>query len=142
MFGATFAASRPRGLQRLVLASGLASKDLSIRSIQIRRSELPRDTIKVMDEHEWKRDCKAPAYLEALKLFTKTFVCREEPLPPELIPAFKHLNEDKTVNMTMYVSVLKHLFLILLFMTSSSTFSPHIAHLKISPFHAIDSDIV
>lgn len=56
VFGATFAASRPKGLQRLVLASGLASKDLSIRSIQLRRGELPNEILQVMEEYEKKQD--------------------------------------------------------------------------------------
>lgn len=103
VFGATFAASRPKGLQRLVLASGLASKDLSIRSIQLRRAELPKDVLQVMEQHEHKQDYENPAYLEAQMVFNKTFVCRQEPPPPELLPAFKNLRDDKTVYRTMYV---------------------------------------
>lgn len=54
VFGATFAASRPSGLRRLVLASGLASNHLSIRSIQLRRGELPRKVLQVMEKYEQK----------------------------------------------------------------------------------------
>lgn len=103
VFGATFAASRPKGLQRLVLASGLASKDLSIRSIQLRRSELPKEVLQVMDECEQKQDYENPTYLEAQMIFNKTFVCRQEPRPLELLPAFNNLRDDKTVYETMYV---------------------------------------
>lgn len=113
VFGATFAASRPKGLQRLVLASGLASKDLSIRSIQLRRGELPKEVLQVMEEYEQKQDYESPAYLEAQMVFNKTFVCRQEPPPPELLPAFKNLRDDKTVYRTMYVvnpSILFYVF--------------------------------
>lgn len=110
VFGATFAASRPKGLQRLVLASGLASKDLSIRSIQLRRSELPKDVLQVMEECEQKQDYENPAYLEAQNVFNKTFVCRQEPPPPELLPAFKNLRDDQTVYRTMYVVDFYNLF--------------------------------
>lgn len=103
VFGATFAASRPKGLQRLVLASGLASKDLSIRGIQLRRGELPKEVLQVMKEYEQKRDYENPAYLEAKMVFNKAFVCRQEPPPPELLPAFKNLRDDTTVYSTMYV---------------------------------------
>lgn len=103
VFGATFAASRPKGLQRLVLASGLASKDLSIRSIQLRRGELPQQVLQVMEEYERKQDYENPAYMEAQMVFNKTFVCRQEPPPSELLPAFKNLRDDKTVYSTMYV---------------------------------------
>lgn len=37
-------------IQRLVLASGLASNDLAERSIQIRRRELGLDLFKVLEE--------------------------------------------------------------------------------------------
>lgn len=110
VFGATFAASRPEGLQRLVLASGLASKDLSIRSIQLRRGELPKEVLQVMEECEQKQDYGRPAYLEAQMVFNKTFVCRQEPPPPELLPAFKNLRHYKTVYSTMYVSDSSFLF--------------------------------
>lgn len=110
VFGATFAASRPKGLQRLILASGLASKDLSIRSIQLRRGELPKDVLRVMEEYEYKQDCENPAYLEAQNVFNKTFVCRQEPPPAELLPAFKNLRDDKTVYRTMYVVYFPNLF--------------------------------
>lgn len=103
VFGATFAASRPKGLQRLVLASGLASKDLSIRSIQLRRGELPKEVLQVMEECEKKQDYENPAYLEAQMVFNKTFVCRQEPPPSELLPAFTNLRDDKTVYSTMCV---------------------------------------
>lgn len=104
MFGASFAASRPRGLQRLVLASGLASKELSMRSIEIRRSELPAETLQVMQEYEQKRDFEHPAYKEALSVFSRMFVCRDNPPPSELMPAFKNFSDDKTVYGTMYVA--------------------------------------
>ena len=103
MFGADFAATRPRGLQRLILASGLASKELSMRSIEIRRNELPPETIRVFEEYEKKREYDNPAYQEALMVFNKAFLCRADPLPELLMPAFKNLTEDRTVYGTMYV---------------------------------------
>ncbi|KAH8895195.1 proline-specific peptidase [Thozetella sp. PMI_491] len=97
MLAAAFAASQPRGLQRLVLASGLASQELSMQGVKLRRAELPVDIQRVLDKHERDGDYENPAYQEALMVFNKTFLCREDPLPPDLIQAFKNLSEDKTV---------------------------------------------
>lgn len=99
--GAVYAATRPQGLKRLVLASALASNDLSRRGIKIRRSELPSGTLEVLEKYEGKGDYDNPAYKEATMTFTKTFVCRDDPLPQDLMPALKNLSEDKTVYGTM-----------------------------------------
>ncbi|KAK9784323.1 putative AB hydrolase-1 domain-containing protein [Seiridium cardinale] len=102
MLGAAFAASRPRGLQRLVLASALASGPLSAQSIRLRRGELPVDVRTVLDRCIEEDDYESPAYREASKIFQKTFVCRADPLPAELLISLQHLGEDKTVYGTMY----------------------------------------
>ncbi|KAI0841005.1 proline-specific peptidase [Hypoxylon sp. FL0890] len=102
LLGAAFAASRPRGLQRLVLASALASMELSVQSIQLRRSELPIDVQGVLDKCEREADYESPAYREALTVFHKMFVCRANPVPAELTLSFQHLSEDRTVYGTMY----------------------------------------
>lgn len=101
MLGAAFAAGRPRGLQRLVLASGVATMELSVQSIRLRRSELPIDIQSVLDKCEQEADYESPRYQEALKVFHKMFVCRAEPVPAELALAFQHFSEDRTVYGTM-----------------------------------------
>jgi L-proline amide hydrolase len=101
MLGAAFASTRPRGLRRLVLASALASKQLSIDSLKLRREELPPDTQMVLQECEQKGDYNSPAYQEAWGVFQKMFLCRTEPYPPELISSLKNLTDDKTVYGTM-----------------------------------------
>lgn len=101
MLGVAFAASRPRGLQRLVLASASASRELSVQSIQLRRRELPTEMQEILDECDQKADYESPSYQKALGVFHKMFVCRAEPTPAELILAFQRLSEDKTVYGTM-----------------------------------------
>jgi proline-specific peptidase len=101
LLGVAFAASRPRGLQRLVLASALASIDLSIQSIQLCRNQLPIDIQRVLDKCEQEGDYESVAYKEAMPVFQKTFVCRAEQMPAELVLAFQHLGEDTTVYGTM-----------------------------------------
>ncbi|KAH8892114.1 proline-specific peptidase [Thozetella sp. PMI_491] len=102
LLGVAFAASRPRGLQRLVLASALASIELSIRSIQLRRSELPIEAQSILNKCELEGDYTGSSYQEALMAFHKMFVCQADPLPAELILAFRTMNSDKTVYNTMY----------------------------------------
>lgn len=50
MLGAAFAARRPRELQRLVLASGVASAQLCVRSIEMCREGLPGAAPEVIQE--------------------------------------------------------------------------------------------
>ncbi|KAL1853967.1 hypothetical protein Daus18300_011634 [Diaporthe australafricana] len=102
LLGVAFAARQPRGLQRLVLASGLASMDLSEKSIQLCRSELPIDVQEVLNKAVQDADYKSQAFRDAMMIFQKKFVCRADPLPEELMRSLKHLGEDQTVYGTMY----------------------------------------
>ena len=107
MLGAAFAASRPRGLRRLVLASALASKELSMKGIDLLRRELLKETQRALDEAERTGEYEGAAYQEAVGFFYKKHLCHAEPFPPqELLPTLKHLNEDKTVYGTMCVCFL------------------------------------
>ncbi|KAI0116823.1 proline-specific peptidase [Daldinia grandis] len=102
MLGAAFAARRPRGLRRLVLASALASKELATRGTRLLRQQMPPGMQKALDEAEQKGEYDSPAYKEALDFYYRKHVCRADPFPPaELLPALKHLSEDTTVYRTM-----------------------------------------
>ncbi|KAI1212151.1 proline-specific peptidase [Annulohypoxylon truncatum] len=102
MLGAAFAARRPQGLRRLVLASALASKELATRGVQIWRDQMPPNMQHALDEAEQKGEYDSPAYKQALGFYNKKHVCRADPFPPrELLPALKHLTEDTTVYRTM-----------------------------------------
>ncbi|KAK2598797.1 hypothetical protein N8I77_012184 [Diaporthe amygdali] len=102
MLAVAFAARQPRGLQRLVLASGIASMDLSEKGIQLCRSELPIDVQRVLENCVREANYTSQAYRDAMTVFQKTFVCRADPLPEELMLSLKHLGEDQTVYGTMY----------------------------------------
>ncbi|KAK7751996.1 hypothetical protein SLS62_005958 [Diatrype stigma] len=101
LLGVAFAARQPRGLKRLVLASGLANIDLSEKGIQLCRSGLPIDVQRVLEKCVQEGDYKSQAYRDAIAVFQKTFVCRADPLPEELIMSLNHLGEDPTVYGTM-----------------------------------------
>jgi L-proline amide hydrolase len=55
----------------------------------------------VLEKYEQEGNYDNPAYKEATMAFSKTFVCRDDPLPDMLMPALKNLGEDKTVYSTM-----------------------------------------
>lgn len=101
LLGVAFAARQPRGLKRLVLASGLASMDLSEKSIQLCQQELPIDVQRTLQKSMQEADYKSQAYHDAMAVFQKMFVCRTDPLPTELLLSLKHLGEDQTVYGTM-----------------------------------------
>ncbi|KAF2152187.1 proline-specific peptidase [Myriangium duriaei CBS 260.36] len=99
--GAIFAADQPQGLQRLVLASGSASKDLSIEGIKLRIGAQPADVKSAFAEAERSGDFTSDAYRRAVAIFSKDSVCRADSMPSEMLMAMKTLNEDKTVYSTM-----------------------------------------
>jgi proline-specific peptidase len=101
---AAFAATQPRGLQRLVLASGIASSRTWVEGIQIIRKKLPVDAQLAIDEEEQKGNFDSARFRDALTVFFRHYFCRAEPFPPkELLPAFKNMSEDKTVRDSMLV---------------------------------------
>ncbi|KAI0109344.1 proline-specific peptidase [Hypoxylon sp. NC0597] len=54
---------------------------------------------------EQEADYESPAYQEASIVFRKMFVCRAEPVLAELVLAFQHLSEDRTVYSTIWTSI-------------------------------------
>ncbi|KAK0618068.1 proline iminopeptidase [Bombardia bombarda] len=102
MLGAAFAARQPQGLQRVVLASALASRELSTKGIRLLREQMPADMKQALDQAEEKSEYDSPEYNRALDFFSRKHLCRSEPFPsPELLPAFSHLKDDPTVYRTM-----------------------------------------
>lgn len=101
---AAFATTQPQGLQRLILASGIASSQTYVEGLQILRRQLPSDVQLAIDEGEQKGDFDSARFREAMDVFFRKNFCRADPFPPkELLPAFKHMSEDKTVRETMSV---------------------------------------
>lgn len=99
---AAYAARQPPGLQKLVLASALASSELASRGRQLLVDQLPQDVRDIIQKSEETGDFANSAYKSALDTYHRTFFCRAEPFPPdELKPALKNLTDDKTVFDTM-----------------------------------------
>ncbi|KAF2151497.1 proline-specific peptidase [Myriangium duriaei CBS 260.36] len=96
-----YAAGRPRGLQRLIIASGSASKELSIQSFAEVRDMLPTEHRNAIVEAAQSGDFESSAYKSALNHFITTYLCRTDAIPPELQEALKNMDDDKTVQHTM-----------------------------------------
>lgn len=101
MLGCAFAALKPRGLRRLVLASGVASSDLCVKSIEMCQKELPGDAPEVIKKCVRDGDYESQAYRDAIAHFHKMFLCRANPWPKDLLLSIKTMGEDRTVYGTM-----------------------------------------
>lgn len=101
MIGSEYASRRPQGLRKLVLASGLASKELSLKGFSTRKKQLPLEVQRVFDEGEKNKDFSSDEYKAAKMVFRKNFACRTDPMPTEMLAAIKNLSSDNTVHETM-----------------------------------------
>ena len=105
MFGAEFAASSPRGLRKLVLASSIASHESCVRGYMLLRAQAPPETQEALNEAERTGDWESEAAQKAMALMSGKHVCRADPPPVELAASMKNLQDDRTVYRTMYVHV-------------------------------------
>ncbi|KAI1271771.1 proline-specific peptidase [Xylaria sp. FL0933] len=97
MLGAAFAARQPKGLRRLVLASGLASKELADLGVERLKEQMPPTMRQALDEAGEKNEFDSPSYKSAMFFYHTNFVCRANPFPPaELLPSLKNVTEDST----------------------------------------------
>ncbi|MCJ1385991.1 hypothetical protein MMC17_009116 [Xylographa soralifera] len=99
---AAFAATRPQGLQRLIIASGIASTETWVEGMKMIRKQLPLNVQSTLDEEEQMGSFDSPRFKEAMTDFYRTYFCRAEPFPPkELLPAFKNMSENRTTSETI-----------------------------------------
>lgn len=101
---AAFGSTQPKGLQRLILASGISSTRSYLEGLQLIRKKLAPDVRSAIDEEEKKGDFEGARFKDAMRAFFREYFCRAEPFPPkELLPAFKNMSEDETARNTMSV---------------------------------------
>lgn len=101
MLAAAFASSKPRGLRRVVLASALASQETCVQGVKLLRAQLDPEDQEILNKAEKDGDWENADVKRVTALMGARHVCRASPVPPELLPAFKHLAEDTTVYKTM-----------------------------------------
>lgn len=99
-----FAAAQPKGLRRLIL--GGAPSDQPVRKAELWRliRQLPADVQQEIDKAVREDDFTTPAYREAFRTFTATFLCRVQPWPKEFLKNQSNQAEDNTVRYSMSVN--------------------------------------
>jgi proline-specific peptidase len=107
MLAAEFAATKPKGLKNLVLASGPASMELFIASQKEKIAKLPQEIRDTLKKHEEAGTTDDPEYKEAMMPFLFEHVCRLKPPPAEFMVCLGWLEKDPTVYHTMWVSSLE-----------------------------------
>ena len=97
MIAPAFASSRPRGLQKLILASGLASMDLCIQCFKNLRDQMPAEHSMAIAEAGRTRDFESEPYKKAMGHLARYYLCRTETPPPEFIEAWKNASEGTMI---------------------------------------------
>jgi proline-specific peptidase len=103
MLGGVYAAKRPQGLRKLILANAPSSVPLTIKGIQALMKLLPQDVQDDLEEAHRSGDFDSEKYKNACLVFYKKHLCRLDPWPKEVETALGHLEEDPTVYGTMFV---------------------------------------
>ncbi|KAI0729425.1 proline iminopeptidase [Fomitopsis betulina] len=101
MLAMEIAVEQPKGLRRLVLASGPVSMDLWVAGTRKWLKTLPQDVQDAVSNHESAGTYSAPEYQAAVAEYNKHFTLRLDPLPAEVVNTFASLAEDPTVSNTI-----------------------------------------
>jgi L-proline amide hydrolase len=101
MLAAEHALRAPEGLRGLVIANSPASMPLWRAEAARLRTELPTEVQETLTRHEAAGTTDSAEYRRASFAYYQRFVCRTEPLPPELAATFLALENDPTVYSTM-----------------------------------------
>ncbi|KAI1180333.1 Alpha/Beta hydrolase protein [Nemania sp. FL0916] len=101
MLGATYAARRPPGLKKLILASGPASIPLWIEGSKKLLAQLPPDVRKTLEDCHHRGDYESDEYEDAAAEYYGRYNCRLDSDPADLITSIDKLSDDKTAYLTM-----------------------------------------
>ncbi|KAL9092420.1 MAG: hypothetical protein Q9159_000928 [Coniocarpon cinnabarinum] len=102
MLGSAYAATRPKGLRKLVIANSPASMPRWIDDTHTRIKQLPEPLQQAIENGNREEKYDGPEYMEATMAFAKSFLCWKEPFPcAEFMSAIGHILGDTTVSGTM-----------------------------------------
>jgi len=101
MLAAEHALLRPKGLRKLVLSNGLASMKMWEDNANSLVRQLPQTVQDAIAKYEKAGDYGNPEYKAAGEVFYKTFVCRMDPWPLEMLKSFELMEQDPTVYSVM-----------------------------------------
>lgn len=79
-----YALKYQRNLKSLTTAGGLASVPLTVAEMQRMKSELPAETVSILEKYEGVGDFENPEYVKASMEFYRRHVCRLPEWPPEV----------------------------------------------------------
>jgi proline-specific peptidase len=97
----TYAARQPRGLKKLIIASGPADINLYIKGTRGLLKELQQEVRETIEECEKKGDYTSPKYEVAKAVFLQRHVCRLGTWPQDMLTAFANLGDDPTAYLTL-----------------------------------------
>jgi len=95
--GSRFAAERPKGLRRLVLANSPASKEASMVNRRRIRRGLPKEMRDVLDRAEETGTWGNKEVGVVMGEFARRHACTIFPFPEDLVASFRLSREDRTV---------------------------------------------
>ncbi|ETS81527.1 hypothetical protein PFICI_06529 [Pestalotiopsis fici W106-1] len=101
MLAGMFAARRPQGLVKVVIAGAPASFPLYVEGGKRLRAKLPADIQSILEAGDQSGELETPEYERASAFFYKQHVCRIDPLPGPVQQAFTNLKDDPTAYNTM-----------------------------------------
>ena len=104
--GSSYAAKRPNGLHKLILADAPATIHTWLQGINKLRAELPKSVREVLDRCEHDNKMESKKYEEAVNVFYERHLCPKRPWPPEEVGmALENMTRDPTVYGTMSVPI-------------------------------------
>lgn len=92
-----FAATKPRGLKRLILANGISDQPLYIKSVYRRRAEVSAEDQAAIEEAERTGDYSSPAYQLAGQRYMAAATRLPAQMPEPLMGSFGNMMADPTV---------------------------------------------
>ncbi|KAL9050851.1 MAG: hypothetical protein Q9162_006395 [Coniocarpon cinnabarinum] len=106
MLGSAYAATRPKGLRKLVIANSPASMPRWIEDTHTRIKQLPEPLQQAIENGNREEKYDSPDYMEATMAFAKNFLCWKEPFPcAEFMSAIGHILGDTTVSGTILTAL-------------------------------------
>lgn len=96
-----FAARRPPGLRRVILAGGPASVPRVVEGYGPLMAALPEDVRTTIEECTKRGDFESEEFEKAAAVFYARHVCRLDPMPEDMQDAFANLKDDPTAYLTL-----------------------------------------
>lgn len=94
MLAIDYMLTQPQGVASLILADSCASMPQVQREVNRLKSQLPAETIEILDRYEASGDFHNPEYRAAVAVFYKRHVCRLSSLPDCLLRTTENLKDN------------------------------------------------